>query len=130
MEGRVGLILLLDTHALVWALEDSPRLSAVARAAIEDTNNTVLASAVSAWEISIKKRLGRLDAPDDLADAVDAAGFSKRPITFADAQRVGSLPDHHRDPFYRMLVAQALEDGAPIVSCDPLVARYQVQIVW
>jgi PIN domain nuclease of toxin-antitoxin system len=123
-------ILLLDTHALIWALEDNPRLSPEARAAVEDTGNTVLASAVSAWEISIKKALGRLDAPDDLADAVEAAGFTKRVITFADARRLAALPDHHRDPFDRMLIAQALEDGAPIVSCDPLIARYQVQIIW
>jgi PIN domain nuclease of toxin-antitoxin system len=124
------LILLLDTHALIWALEDSPLLSPTARSVVQDTTNTVLASVVSAWEISIKKSLGRLDAPDDLEDAVEAAGFTKRAITFSDARRLGSLDDHHRDPFDRMLVAQALEDGAPIVSRDPLIARYQVQIIW
>ena len=120
----------MDTHALIWALEDSPRLSAAARRVVEDTGNTLLASAVSAWEISIKKTLGRLDAPDDLADAVEAAGFTKRLVTFADARRLTGLADLHRDPFDRMLVAQALEDGAPIISCDPLIARYQVQIIW
>lgn len=124
------MILLLDTHALIWSLEDSPRLSPAARGAIEDTRNLVLASVASAWEISIKKALGRLEAPDDLAEAVDAAGFTKRAITFADVHRLGSLPPHHRDPFDRMLVAQALEEGAPIVSCDPQIAKYQVQIVW
>ena len=124
------MILLLDTHALIWALEDNPRLSATARAAIVDSKNSVLASAASAWEISIKRGLGRLDTPDDLEAAIDAAGFSTRTITFADARRVGTLPAHHRDPFDRMLVAQALEDGVPIVSVDPLVARYGVQIVW
>jgi PIN domain nuclease of toxin-antitoxin system len=124
------LILILDTHALIWALEDSPRLSPEARRAIEDTGNVVLASAASAWEISIKKALGRLQAPDDLANAIDDAGFLKRVITFDDVDRVARLPAHHRDPFDRMLVAQALEEGAPIVSCDPLIARYQVQIVW
>jgi PIN domain nuclease of toxin-antitoxin system len=124
------LILILDTHALIWALEDSPRLSPEARRAIEDTGNVVLASAASAWEISIKKALGRLQAPDDLANAIDDAGFLKRVITFDDVDRVARLPAHHRDPFDRMLVAQALEEGAPIMSCDPLIARYQVQIVW
>ena len=124
------MILLLDTHALIWALEDSPRLSATARAAIADGKNQVLVSVASGWEIAIKRALGRLDTPDDLEEAIDAAGFDKRLVTFADARRLGSLPAHHRDPFDRMLVAQALEDGVPIVSCDPQIARYQVQIVW
>lgn len=124
------MILILDTHALIWALEDSPRLSAAARRAIEDTGNVVLASAASAWEIAIKRTLGRLRAPDDLPDAIDQAGFTPRVITFADVARVATLPPHHRDPFDRMLVAQALEEGAPIVSRDPLVAQYQVQIIW
>ena len=124
------MILVLDTHALIWALEDSPRLSREARRAIEDTGNVVLASSASAWEISIKKALGRLQAPDDLANAVELAGFLKRPIRFADVDRLATLPTHHRDPFDRILIAQALEEGAPIVSCDPWIARYQVQIVW
>jgi PIN domain nuclease of toxin-antitoxin system len=124
------MILLLDTHALIWSLEDSPRLSETAREAIEDPTNVILASAVSAWEISIKKALGRLDAPDDLVSALDEAGFTRRVVTFADVDRLGSLPDHHRDPFDRMLVAQALEDGAPIVSRDPAIAQYRLQIVW
>lgn len=128
MDERV--IVLLDTHTLIWALEDSPRLSQAAREALLDMNNVVLVSAASGWEISIKAALGRLEAPDDLEGAIEAAGFSKRLIAFADARRVRSLPSHHRDPFDRMLVAQALEDGIPIVSCDPQIARYQVQIVW
>jgi PIN domain nuclease of toxin-antitoxin system len=123
-------IVLLDTHALIWALENSPRLSAVARAAIVDPDNTVLASSVSAWEIAIKKALGRLEVPDDLEHAIEAAGFTKRVVTFADARRLEVLPEHHRDPFDRMLVAQALEDGVPVVTRDPQIARYQVQIVW
>jgi PIN domain nuclease of toxin-antitoxin system len=123
-------ILLLDTHALIWALEDSPRLSPTARAAIEDADNIVLASAASAWEIAIKRALGRLEAPDDLTDALSAAGFTRRVVTFADVGRMASLPPHHRDPFDRMLVAQAMEEGAPIVTCDPQIARYQVQILW
>jgi len=124
------LILLLDTHALIWALEDSPRLSATARSAIENTDNLVLASVVSGLEIAIKKSLGRLEAPDDLETAIEAVGFLKRPISFADARRLEALPSHHRDPFDRMLIAQALEDGVPLVSCDPEIARYQVQMVW
>lgn len=124
------MILLLDTHALIWALEDSPRLSPAARKAVEDTSNIVLASVVSAWEIAIKRSLGRLDAPDDLAQVIDDAGFLRRVISFADVQRLATLPPHHRDPFDRMLVAQAMEEGAPIVSCDARIAAYQVQVLW
>lgn len=124
------MIVLLDTHALIWSIEDSPRLSVKARAVIEDAGNVVLASAASGWEVAIKKALGRLSAPDDLEAVIEAAGFTKRMITFADAHRAGTLPGHHHDPFDRMLVAQALEDGIPIVSCDPQVARYPIQIIW
>lgn len=124
------MILLLDTHALIWALEDSPRLSTVARRAIVDPENVVLVSVVSAWEMEIKKRLGRLDVPDDLEATVVAAGFTRRLLSFADVRRLGSLPAHHRDPFDRLLVAQALEDGVPIITTDVKIADYQVQIVW
>lgn len=124
------MIVLLDTHALIWAIEDSPKLSANARAVIEDAGNVVLASSVSGWEIAIKSALGRLAAPDDLEVAIDAVGFTKRTITFADARRIGSLPPHHADPFDRMLVAQALEDGVPLVTRDPEIAKYPIQIIW
>jgi len=123
-------IVLLDTHALIWSVEDSPRLSKKARSIIVDARNIVLASAASAWEISIKKAIGRLSAPDDLEETVEAAGFRKRSITFADARRVTTLPPHHHDPFDRMLVAQALEDGVPIVSRDPQIACYAIQVIW
>jgi PIN domain nuclease of toxin-antitoxin system len=123
-------IVLLDTHALIWSLEDSPQLSPTARSVIEDASNVVLASVVSAWEIAIKKTLGKLSAPDDIEAAIDAAAFTKRTITFADAQRLGKLPPHHRDPFDRMLISQALVDGTSIVTRDPNFARYSVPIVW
>jgi len=124
------MIVLLDTHALLWALGDSERLSPTAREIIEDAGNVVLTSAASAWEITVKRALGRLSVPDDLEAVVDAAGFTRRTITFTDAHRAGELPPHHRDPFDRMLVAQALVDGVPLVSCDPLIARYPIQVVW
>jgi PIN domain nuclease of toxin-antitoxin system len=87
-------IVLLDTHALIWSLEDSPHLSLAARSVVEDTSNVILASVVSAWESTIKKALGRLTAPDDVEAAIDAAGFARRSITFTDAQRLGKLPPH------------------------------------
>jgi PIN domain nuclease of toxin-antitoxin system len=130
MGRRTCVILLLDTHALLWALEANPRLSPRARDVIEDTANTILVSVVSAWEIEIKQALGRLDVPNDLEDAIASAGFAKRLVTFADVRHLATLPAHHRDPFDRMLVAQALAEGAPIVSTDPQIARYPVQVIW
>lgn len=124
------MIVLLDTHALLWSLEGGAKLSKSARTVIEDGANVVLASSTSAWEITIKKALGKLTAPDDLEAAIDAAGFTKRTITFADAVRLGSLAPHHKDPFDRMLVAQALVDGVPIVSRDPKLASYPITTIW
>jgi PIN domain nuclease of toxin-antitoxin system len=122
--------LLLDTHALIWALEGSPKLSKSARRAIEDGSNMVLVSAVSAWEIAIKKALGRLRVPSDLIEAVDAVGFIRRPIGFAEAERLESLPQLHTDPFDRMLVAHALEEGATMVTRDEHIRRYPVPVLW
>lgn len=124
------MIVLLDTHALLWALEDSDQLSSAARTLLEDAGTVVLVSAVSGWEISIKQASGRLEAPDDLEAVIEAVGFTKRPVTFADARRLRTLPLHHRDPFDRMLVAQALEDGVPIVSRDPEIANYAAHVIW
>jgi PIN domain nuclease of toxin-antitoxin system len=121
---------LLDTHALIWALEGSDKLSPAATAVLEDGENEVLVSAASAWEIAIKRALGKLEAPDDLADIVEQAGFTPRPITLEDAQGIATLPPLHRDPFDRMLVAQARIDGVPIVSRDANIARYRIQVIW
>lgn len=122
--------LLLDTHALLWALADSRSLSRRAHTLIIDSENEILVSAVSAWEISIKRALGRLTAPRDLRDAVAEAGFRERPITIADTEALELLPSHHKDPFDRMLVAQASVDGIPIISRDAEVAQYPIQTVW
>jgi PIN domain nuclease of toxin-antitoxin system len=123
--------LLLDTHAVIWALETSPKLSAKARKAIEDPGNEVLVSAASALEIAIKTSMGKLRAPsNDLLKAVTDAGFLTAPIGFPEAAVLESLPWHHADPFDRLLVAQAMVQGIPIVTRDPEIARYQVQVVW
>jgi PIN domain nuclease of toxin-antitoxin system len=122
--------LLLDTHALIWALEDSDRLSARARELIVDLENQILVSATSAIEIAIKRSLQKLDAPDDLRLAVDGAGFIPITIDFATAERLASLPFHHRDPFDRLLIAQALAEGVPIVTRDPAFAAYPVSTIW
>ena len=89
-----------------------------------DPANDVLVSAASIWEVAIKRSLGKLDAPTGLAAACDQAGFSVLPITGDDAEVAGSLPAHHRDPFDRMLVAQAARVGALIVSRDDVFAAY------
>jgi PIN domain nuclease of toxin-antitoxin system len=128
--GRPFVIVLLDTHALIWALESSRRLSAAAREVIEDSANTILVSVVSAWEIATKKAHGRLDTPDNLEDVIEAAGFFKRVVTFADVRHLAVLPAHHKDPFDRMLVAQAMQEGSPLVSSDPQIARYPIQVIW
>ena len=121
---------LLDTHALLWALEGGDSLSAKARDTVLDLSNEILVSAASAWEISIKRALGKLEAPPNLAEAIQDAGFLPRNIHFADCAQVGQLPEHHRDPFDRMLVSQALVDGVPIVTCDAHIRLYGVQTIW
>ena len=107
--------LLLDTHALLWWLADEG-LNAEAREAIADPANLVAVSAASAWEISIKKALGKLAAPDDLEQQVEEGGFVALPISLAHAVAAGRLPRHHDDPFDRMLIAQAIAEGLTIVT--------------
>jgi PIN domain nuclease of toxin-antitoxin system len=119
-------ILLLDTHALIWWLDDAPTLSADARAAIEDKTNDVLVSAASAWELAIKIANGKLRLEVDLPADIEAAGFIGLPISIADAQAAASLPPHHSDPFDRMLIAQARRIDAVIVSRDVAFAAYGV----
>ena len=110
--------LLLDTHALLWALADPDRLNDTARDALRDGRNVVLVSAVSAWELAIKQAAGKLRAPDDLLEVVDATGFDWLPISAQHALLAGALPPLHRDPFDRMLVAQARQESLIIVTRD------------
>lgn len=119
--------LLLDTHTLIWALEDNPDLAAVARAAIVDGNNIVFVSAVSVWEISIKKALGKLEAPDTLLEEIERLRFTPLDITLEHADRAGKLPPLHTDPFDRMLIAQAQSDQLILVTRDGEIQKYQVQ---
>ena len=121
--------LLLDTHALLWWLADSKELSVDARSAIADGSNEVVVSAASAWEVSIKRAAGKLRAPDDLTNAVEDAHLTQLPITLEHAIRAGALPAHHRDPFDRMLIAQALVEGLTIVTRDPRFEPYGVPLL-
>jgi PIN domain nuclease of toxin-antitoxin system len=120
--------LLLDTHALLWWLADDG-LTDQARDAVADQANLVMVSAVSAWEISIKKALGKLTAPDDLEQQIDVGGFAPLPITIRHGIAAGELPRHHDDPFDRMLIAQAVDEGLTIVTHDKHFADYDVAIL-
>lgn len=120
--------LLLDTHALLWWLADEG-LTDQAREAVADEANLVMVSAVSAWEISIKKALGKLAAPDDLERQVDDGGFTPLQITIRHGIAAGELPRHHDDPFDRMLIAQAVAEGLTIVTHDKRFADYNVAIL-
>lgn len=123
------MILLLDAHPLLWWLADDAALGPDAKAAIADPANDVLVSAASVWEIEIKRALGKLSAPHGLVDAIDAAGFGSLPITAPDAERAARLPPHHRDPFDRMLVAQARRLDSTIVTRDVAFAAYDVEVL-
>jgi PIN domain nuclease of toxin-antitoxin system len=119
--------LLLDTHVLLWWLADDRRLGTEARALIANADNTVYVSAASAWEISIKRALGKLKAPASLDGHVDAAGFDKLDIAFLHGERAGALPPLHNDPFDRVLVAQAALEELVLVTADGVFADYGVQ---
>lgn len=118
--------LLLDTHVLLWWLDDPSQLSKAAHRAIADGRNTVYVSAAVAWEIAIKRALGKLEAPVDLEAAMAANRFLPLPVTIPHALAVQSLPDVHRDPFDRLLIAQARHEGFKLISRDPRVAAYGV----
>lgn len=117
--------LLLDTHILLWWLADDRKLAKNARAIIANPDNDVLVSSASLWEISIKAALGRLEVElDDLEDAISRNGFRSLPIGFRHAITAGRLPAIHRDPFDRMLVAQAGVEELRVVAHDPVFERY------
>ena len=125
---------LLDTHAFLWWIADSSRLSESAYRAIADEENDIAVSAASAWEIATKHRLGRLPSADALASDISTViaeqGFSEMSITVDDASRAGALPQPHRDPFDRMLIAQALSRNLVLISNEALFDHYGVQRLW
>ena len=126
--------LLLDTHALLWWLDGDRRLSPKARRAIADESNTILVSAASAWEITTKARLGKLpgalDVAADVAGCVASQGFAPLDVTILHAQRAGSLAGEHRDPFDRMLMAQAQLEDVGVVTDDTVFEGYGVRRFW
>lgn len=122
--------LLVDTHALLWWLTDDPALSSTARDSLADPANEPLVSAASVWEIAIKRSLGKLAAPDDLPDRITEEGFAWLPISAAHAWHVRELPQHHHDPFDRVLIAQALVERVPVITTDARFTEYGVGVRW
>ena len=122
--------LLLDTHVLLWWLADDSSLQSAARDAIRDESNIVHVSAATAWEISIKKALGKLDAPDDLANALEVNNFRSLEITVAHATKAGALPRHHDDPFDRLRIAQAQTEQLTLVTHDAKFRAYEISVIW
>ena len=125
---------LLDTHTFLWWITDNAELSPRAREVIGDGDNTLYVSAASGWEIAIKAKLGRLQLPDNparfVAEHMSLNAITSLPIQLSHALHVYTLPNHHRDPFDRMLVAQSQLEKLPIVTKDPQIGRYSVEVIW
>ncbi|MGI4851756.1 MAG: type II toxin-antitoxin system VapC family toxin [Janthinobacterium lividum] len=121
--------LLLDTHTLLWWLDDNPTLSSKAKKAISNEKNTVYVSAVNAWEIVIKKSLGKLEAPDNLQEVCVASNFIELPISIKHTSIISQLPKYHDDPFDRLLIAQAMSEGLTLVTRDARIVEYDVTII-
>ena len=123
--------LLLDTHLVVWWMSgEASRISARALKSLGSEATEPVVSAVTIWEAAIKRELGKLDVPGDLLPQLEGAGVELLAVTPRHADRVASLPLHHRDPFDRLLVAQAMLEGLPLVTDDETVRRYDVEVVW
>lgn len=122
--------LLADTHAVLWLLGADERLSAGAEEMLTDPANEVLLSAAVVWEVAIKRSLGRLQAPDGFAGLLLDAGAVPLAVSIDHARAVRSLPWHHRDPFDRLLVAQAMLEDAVLLSGDDRLRAYDVRVAW
>jgi PIN domain nuclease of toxin-antitoxin system len=125
--------LLLDTHAFLWFVAGDARLSRRARRALEDSHALLFLSAASVWEMAIKVSLGRLTLPSTAAEYIAAkiqSGLEIVPVEWPHAAAVETLPIHHRDPFDRLLIAQAQLEEYSIVSADRVFRRYDVRVIW
>jgi PIN domain nuclease of toxin-antitoxin system len=124
---------LVDTHVWIWSLADPDRLSKECRKLLSSSRNVVYLSAASAWELAIKAALGKIDLPEPVETYVPTRmarqGITALPVTHAHALRVSTLPPYHRDPFDRLLVAQALVERLPILTADPAFDRYDVSVI-
>jgi PIN domain nuclease of toxin-antitoxin system len=121
--------LLLDTHVLLWWLDDRPVLGEEARRLIRTADNEVFVSTISAAEIAIKSSLGKLRAPADLEQQLEQNAFTPLPLTVHHGLTVQALPWHHRDPFDRLLIAQGRCEDLPVLTADPAFTAYEVRVV-
>ena len=122
--------LLLDTHVFLWAVDNNPKLSSAARDAIVDGHNIVFVSAATAWEISIKRKLGKLEVPEgDYLEELRLHRFTPLSITTEHALAVERLPPYHKDPFDRILIAQAQEENLLLVTRDLRIQAYDVRFL-
>ncbi len=125
--------ILIDTHVFLWAANSEGRLSRSARELLDDPEIPIFFSVASAWEIAIKWSKGRLDLPakpvEMIKNTIESAGLSQLPITMRDACAVNDLPFHHKDPFDRLLVAQARTNGLRLMTADPILERYDVDVI-
>lgn len=125
---------LLDTHIFLWWIADNPQLPRAIRAIIADGDNELFFSAASCWEIAIKARLGKIILPRKadifIPDQLAANSVQTLPIQASHALHVFNLPYHHRDPFDRMIVAQAQMEKLPVITSDNLIAKYKVKVIW
>lgn len=120
---------LLDTHTLLWWLEDNPTLSSESKRIISNPNNLIFVSPVNTWEIAIKKALGKLEAPNNLEQVILECGFDHLPITIRHTIFVENLENHHEDPFDRLLIAQAMIEELTILTRDNKITQYKVPTI-
>ena len=125
---------LLDTHTFLWWITDDQRVSSRVRRILRNGSNEVFLSSVSGWEIIIKAQLGRLKLADDPArfiqEQIRLNSFQSLPVEMKHALHLFSLPTHHKDPFDRMLIAQAQLEGLPILTADTQIGLYSVEVIW
>nr|WP_279342402.1 type II toxin-antitoxin system VapC family toxin [Geotalea sp. SG265] len=125
---------MLDTHAFLWMLLDDRRLSPPARKILADSRNILYLSSASTWEIAIKSQLGRIELPDEpekfVLEQIRVNGIEMLPITVRHSMATLRLPPIHKDPFDRMLIAQAISEHLPIITADPLIQKYDAHTVW
>ncbi|WP_417905279.1 type II toxin-antitoxin system VapC family toxin [Candidatus Tisiphia endosymbiont of Micropterix aruncella] len=120
---------LLDTHTLLWWLEDNPTLTVESRKIISNPNNLIFVSSVNSWEITIKKALGKLEAPNNLEQVILESGFYHLPININHTIFVEKLENYHDDPFDRLLISQAIIEGLTIITRDNKITQYSVPII-
>ena len=121
--------LVIDTHTLLWWLMDSPKLTNKTTKVISSNKNHVYVSSITIWEIGIKKSIGKLDAPDNIVEAVTDSGFITLPFNLEHADLAGKLKNHHKDPFDRAIVAQCQIENLSLLSCGSTLKQYEINLV-